>query len=80
MEVDLLIKLFITLNFKIMKKLLSSQLFSPFFLVFMMLNVAPLFAQVGIGTVTPDASSVLDVSSTTQGMLAPRMTSTQKRQ
>jgi hypothetical protein len=30
MEVDLLIKLFITLNFKIMKKLLSSQLFSPF--------------------------------------------------
>jgi hypothetical protein len=36
----------------------------------MMLNVAPLFAQVGIGPVTPDASSVLDVSSTTQGMLA----------
>jgi hypothetical protein len=31
MEADLLIKLFITLNFKIMKKLLSSQLFSLFF-------------------------------------------------
>lgn len=35
-------------------------------------------AQVGIGTVTPDASSVLDVSSTTQGMLAPRMTTVQR--
>tara|TARA_R110001583_G_scaffold187744_1_gene349234 strand:+ start:642 stop:2090 length:1449 start_codon:yes stop_codon:yes gene_type:complete len=35
-------------------------------------------AQVGIGTVTPDASSVLDISSTTQGMLAPRMTTTER--
>lgn len=32
------------------------------------------FAQVGIGTTSPDASSVLDVSSTTKGMLTPRMT------
>jgi hypothetical protein len=79
MEADLLIKLFITLNFKIMKKTtFFTTIFPLFLLVFMMLNVAPLFAQVGIGTVTPDASSVLDVSSTTQGMLAPRMTSTQK--
>ncbi|QIE59449.1 cell wall anchor protein [Rasiella rasia] len=30
-------------------------------------------AQVGIGTVSPDASSALDISSTTQGLLAPRM-------
>jgi hypothetical protein len=35
-------------------------------------------AQVGIGTVTPNASSVLDITSTTQGMLAPRMTTTQR--
>jgi hypothetical protein len=35
-------------------------------------------AQVGIGTVTPNASSVLDISSTTQGMLTPRMTSAQR--
>ncbi|QSB29113.1 hypothetical protein [Flavobacterium sp. CLA17] len=35
-------------------------------------------AQVGIGTVTPNASSVLDISSTTQGMLAPRMTTAQR--
>ena len=31
-------------------------------------------AQVGIGTTTPDASAKLDVSSTTQGFLPPRMT------
>jgi hypothetical protein len=79
MKVDMLNISFIILNFKIMKKttLLNNAL--PVFLfVFMMLSVAPLSAQVGIGTVTPDASSVLDISSTTQGMLAPRMTSTQK--
>ncbi|AZQ42849.1 hypothetical protein [Nonlabens ponticola] len=34
-------------------------------------------AQVGIGTTDPDPSSLLDVSSTTQGMLTPRMTSAQ---
>jgi hypothetical protein len=33
---------------------------------------------VGVGTTTPDASAVLDASSTTQGMLVPRMTSTQR--
>lgn len=35
-------------------------------------------AQVGIGTVTPNTSSVLDIVSTTQGMLAPRMTTAQR--
>ncbi len=35
-------------------------------------------AQIGIGTVTPNASSVLDISSVTQGMLAPRMTTAQR--
>ena len=35
-------------------------------------------AQVGVGTASPDASSVLEVQSTTQGMLTPRMTSTQR--
>ncbi|MCD0467259.1 hypothetical protein [Flavobacterium sp. ENC] len=35
-------------------------------------------AQIGIGTVTPNASSVLDITSTTQGMLAPRMTTAQR--
>lgn len=33
---------------------------------------------VGIGTSTPDPSAMLDVSSTTQGMLVPRMTAAQR--
>lgn len=35
-------------------------------------------AQVGIGTSTPDASSLLDLTSTTKGLLAPRMTTSQR--
>ena len=35
-------------------------------------------AQVGIGTSTPNASSVLDVSSTTKGFLPPRLTAAQR--
>lgn len=34
--------------------------------------------KVGIATETPDASSIVDVTSTTQGFLPPRMTTTQK--
>ena len=33
---------------------------------------------VGIGTSTPDSSAVLDVSSTTKGLLIPRMTTAQR--
>ncbi len=36
------------------------------------------YAQVGIGTTVPDASSILDVVSTTQGVLVPRLTTTQE--
>ncbi len=36
------------------------------------------FAQVGIGTQSPDASAMLDVQSTTKGILVPRMTSAQR--
>lgn len=35
-------------------------------------------AQVGIGNTNPDPSSVLDIRSTTQGLLTPRMTTTQR--
>jgi hypothetical protein len=34
-------------------------------------------AQLGIGTVTPNPSAVLDLSSTTKGLLLPRMTALQ---
>ena len=36
------------------------------------------YSQVGIGTTTPDASSILDMSSTTQGVLTPRMTTAER--
>ncbi len=32
------------------------------------------FAQVAVGITSPDASAALDVTSTTQGFLPPRMT------
>ena len=37
-----------------------------------------IYAQVGIGTTTPDASSALDVSSTSKGLLMPRLTTTER--
>lgn len=36
------------------------------------------FTQVGIGTTTPDPSSILHLNSTTSGLLVPRLTSIQK--
>lgn len=35
-------------------------------------------AQIGIGTTTPNPSSILDIQSTTQGVLMPRMTTIQR--
>ena len=40
---------------------------------------ATTYAQVGIGTTTPDASSALDITSTTKGLLIPRMTNAQRQ-
>lgn len=37
-----------------------------------------LFSQVGIGTSNPNAAAALDISSTTSGVLLPRMTETQR--
>src|SRR4030095_1238367 len=36
------------------------------------------FAQVGIGTTSPNAKSLLDLTSTTTGLLIPRMTQTDR--
>ena len=36
------------------------------------------YSQVGIGTISPDNSSILDISSTTGGILIPRMIETQR--
>src|SRR5215831_11838846 len=41
-------------------------------------NTFPSTGAAGIGTTTPDASSLLEVKSTTKGVLLPRMTATQR--
>ncbi|WP_138475399.1 exosporium glycoprotein BclB-related protein [Dyadobacter bucti] len=44
----------------------------------LLLTGSTIFAQVGVGTITPDQSAQLDVSSTNKGLLAPRMTLAQR--
>jgi hypothetical protein len=43
------------------------------------LLTATTYAQVGINTETPDASAALDITSTTGGLLVPRMTNAQRQ-
>ena len=47
-------------------------------LITLMLFTALGYAQVGINTNTPDASSALEIESTTGGILIPRLTETQR--
>lgn len=46
--------------------------------VFICTGLITVFAQVGIGTTTPNASSVLDLTSTSKAFLPPRMTTAQR--
>lgn len=48
-----------------------------FFITYILATSYCSFSQVGIGTTNPDPSSVLDIQSTTQGFLPPRMTTAQ---
>lgn len=48
-----------------------------FFFVILALSISST-AQVGIGIPTPNAQAALDITSTTQGLLPPRMNSTQR--
>ena len=48
-----------------------------FFVLILLLSTIS-FSQVGIGTTTPDASSVLDITATDAGLLVPRMTLTNR--
>ena len=50
----------------------------PFLFAAMLFIYLPVYAQVGIGTATPDASAKVDITSTTQGLLPPRMTTAQR--
>ena len=54
----------------------SLQILTTILLFLIITNIT---AQVGIGTSTPDASSVLDITSTTAGLLIPRMTNAQRQ-
>ena len=59
--------------------LISIKTISFVFAIAVLVN--PLFGQtgaVGVGTVTPDNSAMLDVSSTGKGVLIPRMTTAQR--
>ena len=47
-------------------------------LFFLSLSFAAMAQSVGVGTTTPAASAAFDVTSTTGGMLLPRMTTTQR--
>ena len=48
-----------------------------FFTVAVLISCAT-YAQVGIGTNSPNASAILDLSSTSKGILVPRMTTTER--
>ena len=47
-------------------------------LSFMLLSFNAMAQSVGVGATVPDASAALDVTSTTRGLLLPRMTATQR--
>ncbi|MGK0427618.1 ice-binding family protein [Patiriisocius sp. Uisw_017] len=49
-----------------------------FLIQLVLLPSTRVFAQVGIGTTTPDVSSILDVSSTSKGLLMPRLNTTER--
>ncbi len=50
----------------------------PLALLLCLVNYCQIFSQVGIGTTTPDPSSILEINSQTQGLLLPRMTLTER--
>ncbi len=57
---------------------MKPQIYRIFFLLIICLVVNVSYAQVGIGTTTPDTSSMLDIQSTAKGVLIPRMTTVQR--
>ena len=53
-------------------------IFKCFLIQLVLLSSISIHAQVGIGTITPDASSALDVYSTSKGLLMPRLTTIER--
>ncbi|TYB74482.1 DUF3494 domain-containing protein [Bizionia saleffrena] len=53
-------------------------IFKSLLILLLLLVSSSLSAQVGINTITPDTSSILDVSSNSKGFLMPRLTTNQR--
>ena len=64
--------------FNFVRKFGSMKLVTRFIISAFLLAWFNSTAQVGINTTSPDSSSALDIVSTTQGVLTPRMTSVQR--
>lgn len=62
------------MNFFYNKSCVSTRLLPIFFLFFTLISQA----QIGIGNTSPNASSMLDITSTSKGILVPRMTTVQR--
>ena len=60
-------------------KISNSTMKQIFTFLAAVLFTATTSAQVGIGTTTPDPSAALDITSTTKGLLIPRMTNAQRQ-
>jgi hypothetical protein len=58
-----------------MKKLLIQSLVS---LLLLLLTLSLFSQSIGMGTATPNVSAQLDISSTTKGVLVPRMTTAER--
>ncbi len=56
----------------------KSVVLTAIFTLTIILLSLDLMAQVGIGTITPDASAQLEISSTNKGLLTPRLTKAQR--
>ena len=67
-------------SFTLIQNLLIMKLRLYTFAIILCAGIFTAHAQnnVGINTNTPDASAALDISSTTQGVLVPRMTKAQR--
>jgi hypothetical protein len=56
----------------------TNKMFYKTWIVLFIFISCGMYAQVGIGTVSPDTSSMLDITSTDKGLLIPRMTTAQR--
>jgi uncharacterized protein (TIGR02145 family) len=65
-------------SYKMLKNKKKNPMKQLFTLLATVILTATTYAQVGIGTTNPDSSAALDITSTTKGLLIPRMTTSQR--